>query len=393
MKVVLYFQSPSKTSAAMKQAGAADVAARCGWTLQVIDRYPTPHQLQELLDFWQPVGALVDCGGGFDGADRMDFGKTPVVFIDRCCEKPRCTSFSVCHDSEATTRMAARALMNTGYRNFAFVHPSAPRFWSEERENAFARLLSLSGYAASVFRPATQPIADQTGMIYQRELRAFLESLPRQTAIFAANDVTARQVVVAAQAIGRAVPEFFAVIGVDNAVDVCCQSEPYVSSVAPDFRRGGELAVLMLKAVLRAKDGYVGPRKRTFGPSKVVHRTSTRVLAVTDAVVMQACQLIAREACIGLTALRVTKLFPCSRVYAEIRFRRATGKSILQAIHEVRLERAKELLENPNQIIKSISDFCGFKNPNSLRKFFQKETGLTMTEWRRRHLARRAAQD
>ena len=32
--------------------------------------------------------------------------------------------------------------------------------------------------------------------------------------------------------------------------------------------------------------------------------------------------------------------------------------------------------------LKAISDFCGFENPNSLRKFFKAQTGMTMTAWR-----------
>lgn len=32
--------------------------------------------------------------------------------------------------------------------------------------------------------------------------------------------------------------------------------------------------------------------------------------------------------------------------------------------------------------LKAISDFCGFENPNSLRKFFLKETGMTLSAWR-----------
>ena len=67
------------------------------------------------------------------------------------------------------------------------------------------------------------------------------------------------------------------------------------------------------------------------------------------------------------------------------RFRQATGHSILDEIQSVRLERAKLLLLNPNQQPKSISDFCGLKSPNSLRKFFFKETGMTLTDWRKKN--------
>ena len=48
----------------------------------------------------------------------------------------------------------------------------------------------------------------------------------------------------------------------------------------------------------------------------------------------------------------------------------------------MQLERAKELLRNSSIQLKAISDFCGFTNPNSLRKFFLKATGKTMTAWR-----------
>ena len=83
-----------------------------------------------------------------------------------------------------------------------------------------------------------------------------------------------------------------------------------------------------------------------------------------------------------VAAGRVTSLFACSRVYAEMRFRRATGQSILEAIQAVRLERAKELLRNPNRQIKAIADFCGLKSATALCKFFRSKTGVTMSAWR-----------
>ena len=108
---------------------------------------------------------------------------------------------------------------------------------------------------------------------------------------------------------------------------------------------------------------------------------------MSDKAVSDALDLIRREACNGLQAVRVAALFPCSRRQADNRFRRATGRSILEEIHAVQLERAKELLRNSSIQLKAISDFCVFTHPNSLRKFFLKATGMTMSAWRRRHLA------
>ena len=69
----------------------------------------------------------------------------------------------------------------------------------------------------------------------------------------------------------------------------------------------------------------------------------------------------------------------------DIRFRQATGHSILEEIHRIQLERAKQILTESGRQIKSISDFCGFRNPNSLRKFFKRETGMTLSEWKNGH--------
>ena len=65
-----------------------------------------------------------------------------------------------------------------------------------------------------------------------------------------------------------------------------------------------------------------------------------------------------------------------------MRFRRSTGHTILDEIHAVQLERVKQLLANGNLPLKVLSDFCGFGHPNSLRKFFLRATGMTMSAWR-----------
>ena len=51
------------------------------------------------------------------------------------------------------------------------------------------------------------------------------------------------------------------------------------------------------------------------------------------------------------------------------------------------LARAKDLLREGTMPLKAISDFCGFENPNSLRKFFKAQTGRTMSEWRSGNLS------
>ena len=138
----------------------------------------------------------------------------------------------------------------------------------------------------------------------------------------------------------------------------------------------------MLLALSMSKGVWRGSRTQTFGPLRVVRRDSTRILSAPDKAVTAALDLIRREACNGLGSASVAAIFPCSRRQADNRFRRATGRSILEEIHAVQLERAKQLLRDTSVQMKAISDFCGFTNPNSLRKFFLRETGMTMSAWR-----------
>ena len=381
MDTILYFQSQSKTNAAEKLGGVQDVAAKCGWLVQTVPGLPPPKRLRALEEFWHPVGAIVECGGTAATVAPSMFGDLPIVFFDH---DPSClpkNAFCVTHDSAATARMAARELMRSGATAFAYVPYPERRFWSDERERGFVSALSLNGRACRVFSGRVSA-SDPTR--YQRGLRAFVAELPKPCALFAANDAVASEVLSAALFAGVKVPDDLAVVGVDDARDICEHTTPTLSSVKPDFRRGGELAALLLAARLRDRERFRGSRRRTFGPLMVVPRASTRRLAAHDAAVSEAIDLIRREACSGLTAARVLGRFPCSRRQAEMRFRKATGHSVLDEIHDVQLARAKDLLREGTMPLKAISDFCGFENPNSLRKFFKARTGRTMSEWRTR---------
>ena len=117
-----------------------------------------------------------------------------------------------------------------------------------------------------------------------------------------------------------------------------------------------------------------------------MRRESSRVFKnQPDKDTLAALDLIRKDACNGLKAETVIQSYSCSRGPAARRFRAATGHSIQEEIHTVQMTRAKTLLSDPGQQIKAVATFCGFTNPNSLGKFFLRETGMTMSEWRRRH--------
>ncbi|WP_431687614.1 GlxA family transcriptional regulator [Hahella sp. NBU794] len=66
------------------------------------------------------------------------------------------------------------------------------------------------------------------------------------------------------------------------------------------------------------------------------------------------------------------------------RFRKALGMSPLQYVQQLRIQRARELLETSVTPVERIIWDVGYEDPSSFRKLFKLATGLTMTEYRAR---------
>lgn len=380
MNIILYFQAPVKRSDRSKLDGAYDIARRLGWVLQTIDLFPTAQRIEELTTFWKPLGIIVETDGWEAPIDPRLFTKTPTVFLDLPAEQRTRTRFSVCQNSFETGLFAGRELLVSGRDSFAYIPFHEPRHWCDERRKGLERALSLNGKRCAVFDYGKNPVGRAN---YRQMLLRFLQDQPLPCACLAANDETATIVCAIASLAGLRIPEDLSILGIDNDEQICEASRPSLSSVALDFRKGGELAALLLSAILRDGAKAIPVHHLTFGPTAIIRRQSTRLVRTEeDAKVLEALELIRREACNGLTAEAVMKTFPCSRPVVARRFKQATGHTILEEIHAVQLERVKTLLKDPHRQLKSISDFCGFKNPNSLRKFFLKETGMTMSAWR-----------
>ena len=382
MEIVLYFR-PSPSSKPEKLAGVRDIAEKAHIHIQVMDEAPSRERVRTLLSFWKCRGVIVECGGRDEIIDPQIFGTTPAVFFNQSFETLPKRCFAVCHDSKHTGNLAARELLLSEAEHFTYIPAPLNPFWSQERKQGFTEALALNGKAWIDFN---WPNAANTATRRTKALQKFLLDLPKPCAVFAANDALAAEAITAAKLSNIAIPDEIAILGVDNSLDVCEHTNPTLSSIEPDFRRGGNIAMLMLLAVMRNSGSFHGLRHRTFGDLHVVRRLSTKRLQTSDPIVIEALNLIRKKACMGLKAADVTRIFPCSRRMADLRFTRTAGHSILDEIQSVRLYRAKQLLLNPNQDIKSISDFCGFRHPNSLRKFFLKETGMTLSRWREKHL-------
>ena len=105
-----------------------------------------------------------------------------------------------------------------------------------------------------------------------------------------------------------------------------------------------------------------------------------------DRSVVAAMDLIRARAVTNVSPREVVALFGCSRRMAEMRFRAATGHSILDEIHDVQIEHAKNLLANPRVKASMVPSLCGYESNPFFMRLFRRATGMSMGEWRERRI-------
>ena len=162
---------------------------------------------------------------------------------------------------------------------------------------------------------------------------------------------------------------------------MCDNTHPSLTSIRPDFRRAGALAVQLLARHI-AGGKSAAPEHIEYKPVCTTSRLSTRRLSVVGKRVADALVLIRREACSGLKAADVVKAMGVTERLAETRFKSAVGHRITEEIANVRLEHALELLRDPKQGITPIANLCGWDSDAYLKRLLKKRFGMTMREWR-----------
>lgn len=63
-------------------------------------------------------------------------------------------------------------------------------------------------------------------------------------------------------------------------------------------------------------------------------------------------------------------------------FKKATGSTVIDFKNNMKLELAKELINNPNYTIDTISEMCGFSAPRQLQRLWRNKFGVSISEYR-----------
>jgi len=299
-------------------------------------------------------------------------------------------------DNAAIGRLGAEHLLACGFEQLAFYgYPrTATSGWSEERAKAFEDACAARNRPCKVFtgRHATARRWEEL----QRDLAAWIETLPRPVGLMACNDVRARHVLEACRSLGLRVPHDVAVLGVDNDEMICELTDPPLSSIDQSARRIGYEAAAALDALMAQRASAARlPRNRPAPPTVippigVVARTSTDTMATRDEAVLLALQRLRADPWHRPDTAAIASAACVSRSTLEQRFRAAVGRSLHEEFVRLRLAGVRRLVTDTDLPLKSIAARTGFPSVQYMTTFIRRHTGLTPARLRAVERAGRA---
>ena len=370
-------------------AGVRRFARTCGLSVTVCAGHEADAgNLPAILARVRPSGCIAECGGIGTPIPLKRFGGVPVVYLEAPDGPGWRGAVSVVADDAAIARTAFRELATAKPPVFASGPYRRRVAWSERRIAAFRAICAEEGAECLEFRNRPREGDDARAA----RLAKWAAALPLHAAVFAANDPTAWEVERALAAAGRTLPRSATLVGVDAIGPRWDFRSDAISSVQLDFEFSGYLAARALAGRIGALAGRGGdrpPRQAkqlliTFSPLLVDRRRSTGGQGRRENWIMDAVDIIRREACDGLTPAALRARFRCSRNLFDLRFKEALGHTARDEIEHVRLEKAYELLRRGTPV-GAIAALCGYRSDIALRWIFRRRTGMSMREWRTRN--------
>ena len=303
----------------------------------------------------------------------------PIVNVSAELPEPLPT---VCVNDRACGRMGAQALLDRGLEHLAYF--GSGESYSRRRQEGFEAACAQSGLSGQIVRAwesiygnGTTPwhAIDQPAL-----LSPLLRDLPRPLGILAVNDIAAQALVEGCLHLGLLVPEDVAIVGVNNTLRFCELSPVPLTSVDRNIPELGFQAAGMLDAII---DGRDLPSRLILAPPFVVGRQSTAGTSISDKRVAASVAFIREHACAGASVGDVVEAAGISRRSLEMRFRKATGRSIGEHIRREKLRQVSHLLRQTDLPLVEIAVLSGYESVTYLTRAFKAAVGQTPSAYRR----------
>ena len=347
-----------------KLAGIFDyIRSHVRWDVHLLE----PEAMDD-FDFREMDGVLI---GDARFPKRAPDVPTVIIHIPQTYDQG--FSYVMC-DNRAVASTAAGHLVGSGFKSFAYVHDRQSSPWSVERANDFRRELvrecRKAGNAPDLFLWSPSCGQDMTD---------WLKALPQRTAIFAADDSTARDVMLKCASAGIVVPRDLSLLGVDNDELLCESCPTALSSVEPDFRTGGCLAARALDNLMRGKRQ---PKTTKYGVKGIALRESCRYMSRRrNPRLDMGLRFIRENATAEIGVADVAKSMGVARRTAELIFRKSMKTSIGKSLRLARLDGMMRLLKESNLSTAEICARSGFQSESHAKRAFRERFGKPMSSF------------
>ena len=285
------------------------------------------------------------------------------------------------NDNEGIGHMAADHFLSLGFKHLAYCGLHGME-WSSLRAKAFAQRAAKAGVKTSLYKPFT-PRPGESWYIEEKYLGDWLSELPKPIGLMACNDDRARMVAEICRLRNIRVPDDVCIIGVDNDEHVCNRAHPPVSSVALATERAGYEAAALLDNIISGR--RVGNKVILARPIQVISWQSTDLIAINDTNLVKALRYIRENSNRIIQVRDVVAVAGLSRRILQDRFRDTLGRTLLDEIHQSRINCISRMLADTDLSMSAIASAIGYESDTHLARFFARRTGITPSEYRRLH--------
>ncbi len=328
-----------------------------------------------LLDFEQVLAARPDAViGDIESAEQFErlqaAGVRTVVSTEGCGSVGSMAVGAAVTDEEGLARITLEHFEHCYFRHAAYLGGGGRRQGLRARRRAFVRAAQHAGIEMSVLGSPAELAEIEVPLMVVCE----------------SNRLAAKAVSVCLAA-GRSIPEEVSIIGVGNDEMACVDSPVSVSNIQLQYDLQGKVAAGLLRRLM-AGEARSGEALKV-PPGAICPRESTSGIAISDAVVAKAIDVIRRAGSGSGGHLNVEVLARrsgVSRRVLERRFREVLDCTPHEAITRDRVARAKQQIRLTTLPITEIANEVGFADVKSLRFHFRRFVGMLPTEFRQQNV-------
>ncbi|MBT3297107.1 MAG: substrate-binding domain-containing protein [Verrucomicrobia bacterium] len=328
---------------------------------------------------WEGEGIITTLSGEpVEMASFLKHAGCPAVSLNPNYPQIEVPRVSV--DMEAIGRMAAKHFLDRGFRSFAVYTPHS-WFTTELSHTAFTHAVEAAGHAVHrLCWLQERGSTPDTWLNRQQWLCHKLNELPMPVAFFSPEADSLAEFMEACSRESISIPDEVATLGLhDSPIFRNCVTVP-LSSIAVDYDIQARLCCDLLA---RMMTGEPAPSKDfLIPPSGIVTRRSSDTIAAQTPAVSRAIRFMLGHFAEAITVDDAVRASGMCRTRLFRAFRQDVEMTPRAVLNRIRLDKAKRMLLETDEKLRTVAEACGFGDPMNLHRHFKRSLNMSPGAYR-----------